>query len=92
MMTTSNHKAVNSTSTNRWKCKHASDDLSRSTPDQNNLSQCKHTYITRLTLKMNCPSPENAEDMILSIFGEVVEELVHADSTAAILPWKSIHR
>jgi hypothetical protein len=45
-----------------------------------------------MTLKLNCPASENTEDMIIKIFSEFVGELVIADSTAAILPWKSIHR
>jgi hypothetical protein len=43
-------------------------------------------------LKLNCPASGNAEEMILSIIlGDFVEELVQADLTAAILPWKSIY-
>jgi hypothetical protein len=86
------HKTVNHQSTNRRQCKRLSDDLSRSTPDQNNLSQRRHSHCTRLTLKITCPSSGDAEEMILAIFSEFIEELTNSDPTAAILPWKSIHR
>jgi hypothetical protein len=91
-MNHNNHKVVNSSSTSRRQYKHASDDLSRSTPDQNNLSQHKYSHTTRLTLKLNSPTSENAKDIILNILGEFVEELVCTDSTGDILPWKTIHR
>jgi hypothetical protein len=51
-----------------------------------------HDHSTRLTLKINCPLSDNAEDMIITIFTEFVQELTTSDLTAAILPWKSIHR
>lgn len=86
------HKRVNAKSTNRRQCKRASDDLSSSTPDHNNLSQRKHEFSTRLTLKINCGASEDPEELLLNIFDEFVQELVRADSTAAVLPWKSIHR
>lgn len=88
---TINHKHVNSKSTNRQQYKWASDDLSRSTPDQNNLSQWKHAFSTRLTFKISCGASENAETMPLGIFEEFIEELIRADASSAILPWKSIH-
>jgi hypothetical protein len=59
------HKVINHTSTNRRQCKRASDDLSRSTPDQNNLSQHKHAHSTRMTLKLNCPISDNSEETII---------------------------
>jgi hypothetical protein len=86
------HKAVNHKSTNRRTCKRASDNVSLSTPEQNNLSQRKHAHTTRVTFKMTCIPSDDAEKMILSIFEEFIEELTQADPTAAILPWKSIHR
>lgn len=90
--TTIVHKKVNSKSTNRRQCKRASDDLSRSTPDQNNLSQRKHAFTTRLTFKITCASSDNAEKTLLDIFEDFIDELIRADTSAAILPWKSIHR
>jgi hypothetical protein len=90
--TCTRHKTVNHQSTNCRQYKQVSKDLSRSTPDQNNLSQCRHSHSTRLTLKINYPSSDNAEEMILTIFSEFVQELINSDPTAAILPWKSIHR
>jgi hypothetical protein len=64
----------------------------KSATQSNNLSQRRHSHSTRLTLKINCPLSDNAEDTILSIFTEFVQELITSDPTAAILPWKSIHR
>jgi hypothetical protein len=90
--TSPKHKAINSKSTNRRQCKRASDDLSISTPVQNNLSQRKHAFSTRLTLKMKCPASENAEEMLINIIHQFIGELISADSTSAILPWKAIHR
>jgi hypothetical protein len=86
------HKVVNHTSTNQRQCKRASDNLSRSTPDQNNLSQRKHAHSTRMTLKLNCPISNNSEETIIKLFREFLGELNSADSTVAILPWKLIHR
>jgi hypothetical protein len=86
------HKIINYLSTNRRQCKRVTDDLSRSTPDQNNLSQRRHEHTTRITLKLNCPSSGNAEETLLSLFSEFVDELVRSDETAAVLPWRSIHR
>jgi hypothetical protein len=86
------HKRVNHQSVNRRQCKRMSDDLSRSTPDQNNLSQRKHEFSTRLTFKINCAASDNAETMLLGIFEEFIDELTDADESASILPWKSIHR
>lgn len=85
------HKIVNHKSTNRRTCKRASDDLSHSTPDQNNLSQRKHAHTTRLTFKMTCTPSDDSEAMLISIFEEFIEELTQADPTAAILSWKFIH-
>jgi hypothetical protein len=90
--TTTTHKKVNPNSTNRRQCKRASDDLSRSTPDRNNLSQRKHAHSTRLTLKINIPASGDPEEKIISIFSQFVGELVSADPSAAVLPWKAIHR
>jgi hypothetical protein len=86
------HKTVNHDSINRRQCKRASDDLSRSTPDQNNLSQRKHAHSTRMTLKLTCPASADAEETLVKLFSEFIGELTSADSTAAVLPWKSIHR
>jgi hypothetical protein len=90
--TTTKHRQINHRSTNRRQCKRASDDLSRSTPDQNNLSQRKHAHSTRLTFKMFCPPCEDVEAYILNAINEFVADLVKADPTAAVLPWKSIDR
>jgi hypothetical protein len=68
------------------------DNSSRSTPEKNNRSPQRYSHTTRLTLKLNCPASNNAEEMILSTFSEFVQELVGSDETAAILPWKSIHK
>jgi hypothetical protein len=89
---TSVHKTINPKSTNRRQCKRASDNLSRSTPDCNNLSQRKYTHSTRLTLKMNCPASDNTENKLISLFTQFIGELVSVDPTAAVLPWKSIHQ
>jgi hypothetical protein len=86
------HKIINYLSRNRRQCKRVTDDLSQSTPDQNNLSQRQHEHTTRITLKLNCPLSGNAEETLLSLFSKFVDELVRSDDTAAVLPWRSIHR
>jgi hypothetical protein len=89
---TKTHKKVNANSTNRRKCKRMSNNVSLDTLDQNNLSQRKHDFSTRLTFKINCAASGDPEEMICNIFDEFVQELVQADDSAAVLPWKSIHR
>jgi hypothetical protein len=86
------HKPVNANSTNRRQCKRTSDNLSRSTPDCNNLSQRKHSFSTRLTLKLNVEASDDLEKKLLQLFAEFAGELISANSTSAVLPWKSIDR
>jgi hypothetical protein len=90
--TTEQHKRVNHKSTNRRQCNRTNDEQSRSTPDRNNLTLRKHAFSTRLTLKMNCPASDDAESMLINILNQFIGELISADSTSALLPWKSIHR
>jgi hypothetical protein len=89
---TEGHKRVNHKSTNRRQCNRANDEQSRSTPDRNNLNLRKHSFSTRLTLKMNCPASDDTESMLINILNQFIGELISADSTSALLPLKSIHR
>jgi hypothetical protein len=42
--------------------------------------------------KINCTASKNADEILLNIFKDFIQELNRANKSAAILPWTSLHR
>ena len=79
-------KMVNSKSTNRRKFNAGERDT---TPDRENRSSRKFPNLTRITLKLQVEASERPQQEVLKSIKAFTKEILRADKTAGILPWKT---
>jgi len=87
-LSTLNIKPVNSASRNRRVCARILNHNRDTTPERNNRRPIRHTYKTRITVKLTLIDSGDMHQSINEAIKSLLKELKKSDSTTTILPWR----
>ena len=87
-LSTLNIKPVNPVSRNRRVCARILNHIRDTTPERHNRRAIRHTYKTRITVKLSLIDSGDIHQSINEAIKTLLTELKKSDSTTTILPWR----